>query len=226
MIRTPGIPLRGGKFTCKGCPCHEETNPPVDSCLLLMNVCAAEAYEAPELTRRSEALDGLWTCGVRAYPEMGRFKDIKVNRAADCYPYWGREAVESHIAGLIARYRPDVMVTHDIHGEYGHGAHKVCAEMAMHYADTQDESMWQLKKLYLHLYKENPLVMDWRQPLASFGGQTAFDVAKAAFKCHASQRSNGLIVQDWGPHANNEFGLYDSSVGPDTGLADLFENLH
>lgn len=177
-------------------------------------------------TRRSEALDGLWTCGVRAYPEMGRFKDIKVNSAADCYPYWGKEAVERHIAGLIAQYRPDVMVTHDIRGEYGHGAHKVCAEMAMHYADTQDESVWQLKKLYLHLYKVNPLVMDWRQPLASFGGQTAFDVARAAFKCHASQRSNGLIVQDWGPHANNEFGLYHSSVGPDTGAADLFENLH
>ncbi len=176
-------------------------------------------------TRRSEALDGLWTCGVRAYPEMGVFRDIKVDHANECYPYWGKEAVQAHIAGLIGRYQPEVMVTHDIRGEYGHGAHKVCAEMAMHYADTQDEGGWQVKKLYLHLYKQNSLTMDWRQPLVSFGGRTAFDVAKAAFKCHVSQRSNGLIVQDWGQYANNLFGLYHTTVGPDNGALDFFENI-
>ena len=173
-------------------------------------------------TRRSEALDGLWLCGVRAYPEMGVFKDIKVDHAAECYPYWGKEKVTAHIAGLITKYQPDVMVTHDQRGEYGHGAHKVCAEQAMAYVSS--DSAWPIQKLYLHLYKENAIVMDWRQPLDFFGGQTAFDVAKAAFACHQSQRSNGLIVQDWGQYANNQFGLYFSTVGPDTG-ADLFEHI-
>lgn len=176
-------------------------------------------------TRRSEALDGLWTCGVRHYPEMGVFKDVKVDHADDCYFYWGKEAVQAHVASLLQKYQPEVMVTHDTRGEYGHGAHKVCAQLAMEYTDTQAGSVWQLKKLYLHLYKQNPIVMDWRQPLDFFGGQTAFDVAKAAFDCHASQRSNGLIVQDWGQWANNIFGLYYSSVGPDTGTADMFENI-
>jgi LmbE family N-acetylglucosaminyl deacetylase len=176
-------------------------------------------------TRRSEALDGLWTCGVRAYPEMGVFKDIKVDTAKECYPYWGKDKVEAHIAGLIDKYQPEVMVTHDTRGEYGHGAHKVCAEMAMQYADAAPEGAWPLKKLYLHLYKENAIVMDWRQPLDFFGGKTAFDVAKAAFDCHVSQKSNGLIVQDWGKHANNEFGLYFSAVSLDSGNADLFENI-
>ena len=175
-------------------------------------------------TRRSEALDGLWTCGVRSYPEMGVFKDIKVNSAKECYPYWGKDKVAAHIASLINKHQPDVLVTHDTRGEYGHGAHKVCAEMSMHYADSTPEGAWPLKKLYLHLYKENAIVMDWRQPLDFFGGQTAFDIAKAAFDCHRSQKSNGLIVQDWGKHANNEFGLYYSAVGPDTG-ADMFENI-
>lgn len=176
-------------------------------------------------TRRSEALDGLWTCGVRAYPEMGVFKDIKVNTAKECYPYWGKDKVAAHIASLIAKYQPEVMVTHDTKGEYGHGAHKVCAEMAMQYADATPEGAWPLKKLYIHLYKENSLTFDWRQPLDFFGGKTAFDVAVDAFACHRSQKSNGLIVQDWGKHANNLFGLYYSSVGPDTGAPDLFENI-
>ena len=177
-------------------------------------------------TRRSEALDGLWTCGVRHYPEMGIFKDVKVDHADECYPYWGGEdAVRSRVAELINRYQPEVMVTHDTRGEYGHGAHKACAQMAMEYADETPADSWPLKKLYLHLYKQNPIVMDWRQPLAAFDGKTAFDVAKAAFNCHVSQKSNGLIVQDWGTWANNLFGLYHSTVGPDTGAADLFENI-
>lgn len=177
-------------------------------------------------TRRSEALDGLWTCGVRSYPEMGVFKDVKVDHADECYPYWGgEEAVRSHIARLINRYQPEVMVTHDTRGEYGHGAHKACAAMAMEYADSLPESGWPVKKLYLHLYKQNPITMDWRQPLAAFDGKTAFDIAKAAFDCHDSQKSNGLIVQDWGSWANNHFGLYYTSVGPDTGAGDMFENI-
>lgn len=176
-------------------------------------------------TRRSEALDGLWTCGVRSYPEMGVFKDVKVNTTADCYLYWDKAAVRLHIAGLIEKYQPEVMVTHDTKGEYGHGAHKVCAEMAMQYADSSAAEGWPLKKLYLHLYKENTLTLDWRQPLEAFDGKTAFDIAKAAFDCHRSQKSNGLIVQDWGAYANNVFGLYYSAVGPDTAANDLFENI-
>ncbi len=177
-------------------------------------------------TRRSEALDGLWTCGVRSYPEMGVFTDVKVKHAEDCYPYWGgEETVRRRIAELINRYQPEVMVTHDTRGEYGHGAHKACAAMAMEYVDSPADGSWPVKKLYLHLYKQNPIVMDWRQPLAAFGGKTAFDVAQAAFDCHDSQKSNGLIVQDWGNWANNRFGLYHTSVGPDTGAGDMFENV-
>ena len=177
-------------------------------------------------TRRSEALDGLWTCGVRSYPEMGVFTDVKVKHAEDCYPYWGgEEAVRSRIAELINRYQPEVMVTHDTRGEYGHGAHKACAAMAMEYVDSPAEGSWPVKKLYLHLYKENPIVMDWRQPLAAFDGKTAFDIAEAAFVCHDSQKSNGLIVQDWGDWANNRFGLYHTSVGEDSGAGDMFENI-
>ena len=36
---------------------------------------------------------------------------------------------------------------------------------------------------------------------------------------------NGLIVQDWGEHANNRFGLYLSTVGFDLWHNDFFENI-
>ncbi len=146
---------------------------------------------------------------------------------------WGEKPVVEYVTGLLREYRPDVVVTHDKGGEYGHGAHRVCADAMIKAIDRAADGAylpnlgepWQIQKLYLHLYKQNTLTLDWRQPLSAFGGQTAFDVAKAAFDCHASQRSNGLIVQDWGPHANNVFGLYYSNVGLDEQGDDLFEHI-
>lgn len=183
--------------------------------------------------RRNELLDGLWLCGVREYPRMGVFKDIKNNSLGDSYGFWGEKPVLEYVTGLLREYRPDVVVTHDKGGEYGHGAHRVCADAMIKAIDRAADGAylpnlgepWQIQKLYLHLYKQNTLTLDWRQPLSAFGGQTAFDVAKAAFDCHASQRSNGLIVQDWGPHANNVFGLYYSNVGLDEQGDDLFEHI-
>lgn len=177
--------------------------------------------------RRNELLDGLWLCGVRAYPSMGVFKDIKVDTLGDCYGYWGGKNVEEYVTGLFRKYQPDVVVTHDVRGEYGHGAHRTCADVSKKalVKAAEGENGWQVKKLYLHLYKENQIVFDWRQPLSFFEGKTAFDMANAGFKCHASQQSNGLIVQDWGRYANNIFGLYHSEVGLDEAKNDLFEHL-
>ncbi len=178
--------------------------------------------------RRNELLEGLWLCGVREYPSMGVFKDIKNDSLGDSYGFWGEEPVVSYVTELLRKYQPDVVVTHDIRGEYGHGAHRVCADAmmkAVNRAASYQHGGWQVKKLYLHLYQQNALTMDWRKPLDAFQGRSAFEMAEAAFDCHASQKSNGLIVQDWGEHANNRFGLYLSTVGFDLWHNDFFENI-
>ena len=177
--------------------------------------------------RRNELLDGLWLCGVRAYPSMGVFKDIKNYSLGDSYSFWGEKAVVEYITGLYQQYQPEVVLTHDLKGEYGHGAHRVYADAAIQAIDqaAQGDNPWQVKKLYLHLYKENAITFDWRQPLSAFGGQSAYDVARAAFACHKSQQSNGLRVEDSGSYACNRFGLYYSAVGADSGEPDLFDNI-
>lgn len=183
--------------------------------------------------RRNELLDGLWHCGIREYPSIGVFPDGKNYSLMDNYSFWGKEKVHAYVTGLFRRYQPDVVITHDVKGEYGHGAHRTTADAAIHavtlaadaaYAPEKGKS-WQVKKLYLHLYKENALEMDWRRPLEAFQGKTAFQVADEAFKMHKSQQSNGLIVQDWGEYANNRYGLYFSTVGLDEEKNDFFENI-
>ena len=84
---------------------------------------------------------------------------------------------------------------------------------------------WQIKKLYIHLYEQNPVKMDWRKPLAAFEGRTAFDVACRAFACHISQQKTDYHVEDFGPYDNSRFGLAFSAIGEDTRKDDFFEHV-
>ena len=187
--------------------------------------------------RRLELLDCLWTCGVRNYPVWGNFKDAFSYSLGKQYKHWNKNRVYQTVTGWIRRFQPDVLLTHDLEGEYGHGAHRVCADAVMHCLDyagnekkypdsVREYGTWDVPKCYIHLWKENVIDMDWRQPLGAFGGKTSFEVAEDAFRCHISQQKTDYHVEDWGPWDNSLFGLYRSLVGPDELKNDFFENLN
>ena len=186
--------------------------------------------------RRLELLDCLWTCGVKNYPVWGKFPDSFSGTLAKQYKHWSKNTVYKLITEWIRRFRPEVLLTHDINGEYGHGAHRVCADAVMHclklaanakkYPQSAKEyGVWDVPKCYLHLYSENVVDMDWHQPLDAFGGKTSFEVAEDAFRCHVSQQETRYTVEDSGPWDCSLFGLYRSLVGADTEKNDFFENL-
>lgn len=187
--------------------------------------------------RKNELLDGLWTCGVRYYPEIGCFPDMGASSHDSVIRNWGEGEAEKRIVEMLRKYRPDVVVTQDIHGEYGHFHHIVTVEAAIQAvtALSADETYapetvalygpWAPRKLYLHLYPENQIIFDWRQPLDCFDGKTSLQVAKDAFKKHVSQQKGRYTVSDAGKLNCSVFGLYYSSVGPDTLHKDLFENI-
>ena len=186
--------------------------------------------------RRLEELDGLWTCGVRNYPVFGYFRDVYSLSVRDQYEKWDQYAVQKLVTGWIRRFRPDVAVTHDFNGEYGHGAHRVCADALTKSLESAADptkfkesaaeyGTWDVPKCYIHLYPENVIDFDWRVPLDRFGGKTSLEVAQEAFACHISQLHTEYAVEDFGPCDCSLFGLYRSLVGPDTEHDDLFENL-
>ena len=186
--------------------------------------------------RRLEELDGLWTCGVRNYPVFAHFQDAFSLSLRQQYEHWDATVVLRTVVGWIRRFKPDVIITHDLKGEYGHGAHRACADTVVKALDLSGSEKkfpeswkeyggWEIPKCYIHLYPEQVIDFDWRVPLAEFGGQTAFDVAEAAFACHVSQRDTEYTVEDSGPCDCSLFGLYRSLVGPDEDHDDLFENL-
>lgn len=191
--------------------------------------------------RLVEALDGLWHCGVRAYPEMPNqlFEDQAVTSLRKCLDIWREDRLLAYVTEMIRKYRPDVIVTHDVNGEYGHGAHRACCWAVQQCVETAADpdrypesaaqyGAWQIKKAYIHLYRGElgQIDFDWRQPLSAFDGKTAFEITDEAFHLHKTQAFSGKYqVKDYGKYDNSLFGLYYSTVGPDTGANDLFEHL-
>jgi LmbE family N-acetylglucosaminyl deacetylase len=97
-------------------------------------------------TRMHEALDGLWTAGVRNYPIWGEYYDYPVYTLADAYRYfdaygWPEEEMLGFVVEQLRRFKPTVAVGHDLNGEYGHGQHMVWADLLAKAADiSADES--------------------------------------------------------------------------------------
>ena len=200
------------------------------------NVLVAYITES-SMCRRTELLDGLWAAGQRSYPLTGKFHDRYSHSLEVVYQRLGKNKVRSYMVELFRRYRPEVVVTQDIGGEYGHGVHKLCADAVIYAlgksadpaADKTSAAqwgLWDVPKCYIHLYDQDPIRFDWRGMLLSaFGGRSAYDVANDAWHCHLSQQHTEYQVYMDGPYDSQLFGLYRSLVGPDVRHDDFFENL-
>lgn len=164
--------------------------------------------------RRHEALHCLWHAGVRYYPVFGPFPDIKTDSLAAQEKAFGREKTVDFLRDCLNTYKPDVLVTHDFNGEYGHGAHRLAASAAVEaVGKAREAGGHSVQKTYIHLYKQNAVTFNWREPLTFFGGKTAFQIAEEAFLKHESQQVWGFKVRDSGKYNNAKYGLYDSTVG-------------
>ena len=187
--------------------------------------------------RRQELLDALWTCGVDIYPIMLGYPD-QVDTVNEIIREWGvkNRQPKNKAVALIRQYKPDVVVLHDVDGEYGHNAHKAfcwlgqqgverAADPNEHAESFKEWGVWNVPKTYIHLWGDNQMRMDWKQPLTAFGGKTGLEVADKAFHCHVSQSKKQYRVEDGGEYDNALFGLWRTNVGLDLVKNDLFENI-
>ncbi len=190
-------------------------------------------------TRSSELLNGLWHMGVRTYPVIGNFKDSYAKNLKAAYKSaGGKGKVNEWIVGLYRQYKPEVVVTQDSNGEYGHKQHMMIADAAQNciaLAANEDEftastiayGTWQVKKLYLHLYPENQITFDWTIPLKSMNGATGIELAEEAYTLHKTQASSGMSVTETGTKYDNRvFGLAFTTVGEDVRKDDFLENIY
>jgi len=197
------------------------------------------AYFTRSNTTRSSELNGLWHMGVRTYPVIGNFKDSYAKNLKAAYKTaGGKGKVNEWIVGLYRQYKPEVVVTQDTNGEYGHKQHMMIADAAQNciaLAANEDEftastiayGTWQVKKLYLHLYPENQITFDWTVPLKSMNGATGIELAEEAYTLHKTQASSGMSVTETGTKYDNRvFGLAFTTVGEDVRKDDFLENIY
>lgn len=189
-----------------------------------------------EVNRTHELLNGLWTVGIRNYPLISDFADQYADSLDAAKNLYDENEILDFQVMLLRRFKPDVVIGHDLNGEYGHGVHMLNAETLCRALDISGDpsqfpetaesyGTWEVQKCYLHLYAEGEIIMDWSIPLESFGGRTAFEMAEAGFSCHKSQQEFFQVSDSLGYMGCRRFGLYKTTVGPDTGKGDFFENV-
>lgn len=186
-------------------------------------------------TRYAEALSGLWASGLKKHPLFLGLTDKRAKTFQIAQELWDGEQALQKTVEVLRRYRPEVVVTHDVKGEYGHNQHKytqslvsraveLAADPEAYPESARQYGAYQVKKLYIHLLKEGEVVMDWTKPLASQGGRSAIEMATIGYDKHVSQQ--GYYSMGTGNRYDNRaYGLRMSTVGPDVRKDDFFENL-
>lgn len=185
--------------------------------------------------RDHELLNGLWLVGQRYYPLLSNenipdhySETLKLAKAQ-----YDSDFILEYQVSVLRRFKPEVVIGHDLKGEYGHGAHilnstllteavNLCGDESAFPESVKDYGTFDVQKLYLHLYEENQIILDAETPLKSFDGKTAMEVAKQGYHEHKSQVRGGPF-EYYQQFSLKKFGLYYSTVGSDTGN-DIMEN--
>ncbi len=199
--------------------------------------------------RLHEQLDGLWATGLTYYPVIGLIPDaysVTLEEALKSLTNSGfsLEDIIKFQVDNIRKYKPLIIVGHDEKGEYGHGQHmlntyalKKALEKTNNQTYYNNYEVYDVPKVYLHLYKEKPIIMNYDIPLAKYNNNTAYEISKLGYQYHKSQHYTWFT--DWLLGKNNtynkateikkysptEFGLYKSSVGDDIMKNDMLENI-
>ncbi len=189
-----------------------------------------------QILRPHEILDALWHAGLRNYPVIGPFEDAWADSLEEAEAIFSRYDAAVYLTEQIRRFKPSVVIGHDLLGEYGHGQHVLqavsltdaivaAADESIFPESAQKYGAWNTPKMYLHLYGNNEIIMDWNVPLNHFGGKTAMDIARESFALHESQQGFFYVYGEGDDWDSRRFGLYRSTVGADVSGGDVFENI-
>ena len=215
------------------------------------------------MIRYDELRCAAWNYGLRYEPLFGGFIDVNsgtmtntpygTNTINVTWDFWagvgfrgdgtnaeaGKARAINYVAEQIRRYRPDVIMTHDLNGETGNDNHKatayavtraffVAADPTATATNLVGLPPWQAQKLYVHLYPDQPAlprilgnpVCDLDQPNAAPGRDHRPDLSCVPGARAVDRRrvynpgfyKSLTLPSEW-------WGLYASTVGPDTVLS-------
>lgn len=160
-------------------------------------------------TQRQEATAALKALGVSEAPVFAGFANVYADNTDTIKDWWGEKDTINYLVSVIRQYRPAVVVSHDLKGEYGDGANMLtakCVQSAVKYAATNSMDKaslnqygtWQVFRLFLHLYTkgEASVSLDRTAPIAAFSGRSSVDVETDLYEAYTESARYALNVGD------------------------------
>ncbi|HRT08034.1 MAG TPA: putative Ig domain-containing protein [Candidatus Paceibacterota bacterium] len=225
---------------------------------MLLSMTSGDWTPSNLTVREEELRCAAWTYGFRYEPLFPRFRDVPsqslannpyTNKIDATWDYWadgvlqgdgsdveaGKLKAINYVAEQIRRYCPDVIITHDLNGEYGHDNHRatawavtnaffVAADPTATATNVAALPPWQACKLYLHLYPTNRLFHKYTEiPFLQLTNLTPRQVADIGLDCHVSQGRPDVSTvyrtgENFDGYHSEWWGLYASTVGADSVL--------
>lgn len=189
---------------------------------------------------QEELFECLWEAGIRIHPIILNKWDGKdsYKKIAEIWGGYGNTC--SELVSILRKYRPEVVLTHDRNGEFGHIEHIMTSDLTVdaveraadpaEYPESAEKyGAWDTPKLYVHLYDESKrLHLPFDEPLEQFGNRTAMEVAYGAFDKYRTQITihySYSLDSDGKIYDKTFFGLYRSTVGEDIAKNSFFEHI-
>lgn len=173
-------------------------------------------------TQRQEAAKSLRALGVSEEPVFGDFENVYSDDLDEMEDCWSERSVREFLTEVIREYRPAVVVSHDLDGEYGNAAHMLTAQgvrkavidaaSTRYFEDSLEKyGVWQVKRLFLHFYEggDASVSIDREASLTVFSGRTALDVEEDLYEAFSEEYRYPLDVGD-PTYSVADYGLYDS----------------
>lgn len=170
--------------------------------------------------RVQEAFRAYAAMGIDVIPVFLQYEDHNTCSLAKMYSVWGMNKVHGSLLSVFRTYQPKVVVTCDPKDSFSMARVPYTA-IAVQRFIVQSAEFYKLSvQKFYYLSESGETCLDWTQPLVSYDGMTAQDVAEIGYTCYRSEESFGTVIPK-----TSSFRLAYSRVGEDVLKNDLFENM-
>lgn len=183
--------------------------------------------------RRRELAAALDELGVEEHEFLGYrdsgMADTDSNRHPEAFAATDTDEAARRLADIILRFRPDVVVSDDEKGSYGHPDHVKAHEVtvrAVELAASEAGDGWRVRKRYVHAFPQSRLLDFHRRMLeaglASPFGEEAIDgLHEMPFGVPDDAITTTIDVRRWLDRKRAALEAHASQIGPESFFLNL-----
>jgi N-acetyl-1-D-myo-inositol-2-amino-2-deoxy-alpha-D-glucopyranoside deacetylase len=187
--------------------------------------------------RRRELAAALEALGVEEHEFLGYrdsgMADTDANRHPEAFAAADTDEAARRLADVILRFRPDVVVSDDAKGSYGHPDHVKAHEVtvrAVELAAAAGDDAWRVRKRYVHALPSSRLLEFHRRMLeeglaSPFGEEPLDGLDEVPFGVPDEAITTAIDVRPWLDRKRAALEAHASQIGPESFFLNLPEDV-